>query len=60
METCTSGSEGGPQKPTASKDRQGAAARPLHNRRLYEYCGDIPPAHLEAAYYAQKQRPAAG
>jgi len=22
-------------------------------RRLYEYCGDIPPAELEAAYYAQ-------
>ena len=31
-----------------------------NNRRLYEYCGDIPPAHLEAAYYAQHQRPAAG
>jgi putative transposase len=28
--------------------------------RLYEYCGDIPPADLEAAYYAQRQRPAAG
>jgi putative transposase len=24
-------------------------------RRLYEYCGDIPPAELEAAYYAQHQ-----
>ena len=23
--------------------------------RLYEYCGDIPPAELEAAYYAQHQ-----
>lgn len=22
-------------------------------RRLYEHCGDIPPAELEAAYYAQ-------
>jgi len=22
-------------------------------RRLYEYCGDIPPAELEDAYYAQ-------
>jgi putative transposase len=32
----------------------------FNNRRLYEYCGDIPPAHLEAAYYAQNQRPAAG
>jgi putative transposase len=28
--------------------------------RLYEYCGDIPPAELEAAYYAQRRRPAAG
>lgn len=32
----------------------------FNNRRLYEYCGDIPPTHLEAAYYAQRQRPAAG
>ncbi len=32
----------------------------FNNRRLYEYCGDIPPAHLKAAYYAQRQRPAAG
>jgi hypothetical protein len=24
-------------------------------RRLYEYCGDIPPAELEAAYYIQTQ-----
>jgi putative transposase len=31
----------------------------FNNRRLYEYCGDIPPAQLEAAYYAQHQRPAA-
>lgn len=23
-------------------------------RRLYEYCGDIPPAELEAAYSAQE------
>ncbi|WP_264016557.1 hypothetical protein, partial [Mycobacterium heckeshornense] len=60
VETCTSGSEGGPQKPTASKDRQGAAVRPLHHRRLYKYCGDIPPVDLEAAYYAQHRRPAAG
>nr|WP_238306263.1 IS3 family transposase [Mycobacterium sp. 20KCMC460] len=28
--------------------------------RIYEYCGDVPPAQLEAAYYAQHQRPAAG
>ncbi|CMO43332.1 Putative transposase for insertion sequence element IS6110 [Mycobacterium tuberculosis] len=29
-------------------------------RRLYQYCGDVPPVELEAAYYAQRQRPAAG
>lgn len=29
-------------------------------RRLYEYCGDIPPVELETAYYAQHRRPAAG
>jgi len=32
----------------------------FNHRRLYEYCGDIPPAELEAAYYAQCRRPAAG
>lgn len=32
----------------------------FNHHRLYEYCGDIPPAELEAAYYAQEQRPAAG
>ena len=32
----------------------------FNHRRLYEYCGDIPPAELEAAYYAQRRRPAAG
>jgi putative transposase len=32
----------------------------FNHHRLYEYCGDIPPAELEAAYYAQQQRPAAG
>jgi putative transposase len=32
----------------------------FNHRRLYEYCGDIPPAALEAAYYAQHRRPAAG
>jgi putative transposase len=32
----------------------------FNHRRLYEYCGDIPPADLEAAYYAQHRRPAAG
>jgi putative transposase len=25
----------------------------LNHRRLYEACGDIPPAELEAAYYRQ-------
>jgi hypothetical protein len=42
VETCTSGSEGGPQKPTASKDRQGTAVRPLHERRLMHRLGCIP------------------
>jgi putative transposase len=32
----------------------------FNHHRLYEYCGDIPPAELEAAYYAQRRRPAAG
>ena len=32
----------------------------FNHRRLYEYCGDIPPVDLEAAYYAQHRRPAAG
>jgi putative transposase len=31
----------------------------FNHRRLYQYCGDIPPAALEAAYYAQRRRPAA-
>lgn len=32
----------------------------FNHNRLYEYCGDVPPVELEAAYYAQRQRPAAG
>jgi putative transposase len=32
----------------------------FNHRRLYEYCGDIPPVDLETAYYAQHRRPAAG
>jgi putative transposase len=32
----------------------------FNHRRLYEYCGDVPPVDLEAAYYAQHRRPAAG
>jgi putative transposase len=32
----------------------------FNHRRLYEYCGDIPPVLLETAYYAQQRRPAAG
>lgn len=27
----------------------------FNHRRLYEYCGDIPPAELEAAYYKHNQ-----
>jgi putative transposase len=25
----------------------------FNHRRLYEYCGDVPPVDLETAYYAQ-------
>ena len=25
----------------------------FNHRRLYEYCGDMPPAGIEAAHYAQ-------
>ena len=32
----------------------------FNHRRLYEYCGDIPPVDLEAAYYTKHRRPAAG
>jgi putative transposase len=32
----------------------------FNRHRLYEYCGDIPPIEMEAAHYAQAQRPAAG
>src|SRR4051812_5134984 len=32
----------------------------FNHRRLYEYCGDIPPADLEGAYYAQHQPHAVG
>ena len=32
----------------------------FNNRRFYQYRGDVPPVELEAAYYAQRQRPAAG
>jgi putative transposase len=31
----------------------------FNHRRLYQYCGDIPPVEMEA-YYAHHQRPAAG
>ena len=27
----------------------------FNHRRLYEYCGDVPPAELENAYYRQTQ-----
>jgi putative transposase len=30
-----------------------------NHRRLYEYCGDIPPADLETAYYVHHGRAAA-
>ena len=28
----------------------------FNHRRLYEYCGDVPPAELEATYYAQRAK----
>jgi len=53
-----------PRKPWRTIDEvEYATARWVdwfNRRRLYEYCGDIPPVDLEAAYYAQHQRPAAG
>ena len=27
----------------------------FNHRRLYQYCGDIPPADLETAHYAQQE-----
>jgi hypothetical protein len=35
----------------------GSVVQPLP---LYEYSGDMPPVELEAGYYAQHRRPAAG
>ncbi|MDT5066147.1 MAG: putative transposase [Mycobacterium sp.] len=32
----------------------------FNHRRLYEYCGDIPPVELETAYYARYRGAAAG
>ena len=53
-----------PGKPWRTiEDVELATAKWVHwfnHRRLYEYCGDIPPVDLETAYYAQHQRPAAG
>ena len=53
-----------PGKPWRTiEDVELATAKWVHwfnHRRLYEYCGDIPPAELEGAYYAQHRRPAAG
>lgn len=52
-----------PRKPWRTiDDVELATAQWVHwfnHSRLYEYCGDIPPVELEAAYYAQHQRPAA-
>jgi putative transposase len=53
-----------PRKPWRTVEEvEYATAQWVHwfnHRRLYEYCGDIPPAQLEVAYYAQRRRPAAG
>jgi putative transposase len=27
----------------------------FNHRRLYEYCGDVPPVELEAAHYTQRR-----
>ena len=52
-----------PRKPWRTiEDVEVATAGWVHwfnHRRLYEYCGDIPPVELETAYYAQQRRPAA-
>ncbi len=32
----------------------------FNHRRLYQYCGDISPVDMEAAYYAHQRRPAVG
>jgi putative transposase len=53
-----------PAKPWRTiEDVELATARWVHwfnHHRLYQYCGDVPPAELETAYYAQRRRPAAG
>jgi putative transposase len=53
-----------PRKPWRAVDEVEYAAAEwvdwFNNHRLYEYCGDVPPVELEKAYYARKQRPAAG
>jgi putative transposase len=53
-----------PRKPWRTIDElEYATARWVdwfNHHRLYEHCGDIPPVELEAAYYAQHRRPAAG
>jgi transposase InsO family protein len=53
-----------PRKPWRTiEDLEVSTAAWVHwfnHRRLYEYCGDIPPVELETAYYAQRRRPAAG
>jgi putative transposase len=53
-----------PRKPWRTIDElEYATARWVdwfNHHRLYEYCGDIPPVEMEAAHYAQVQRPAAG
>ena len=47
-----------PRKPWRTiEDVEVATAEWVHwfnHRRLYEYCGDIPPVELETAYYAQQ------
>jgi transposase InsO family protein len=46
-----------PRKPWRSVDKVELATAEwvnwFNHHRLYKYCGDIPPAELEAAYYAK-------
>src|SRR5699024_9017512 len=50
-----------PRKPWKSVDEVEFATAEwvdwFNHRRLYEYCGDIPPAELEAEYYARITTP---
>ncbi|MFI5782597.1 hypothetical protein [Nocardia sp. NPDC051570] len=44
---------GAEQVSPGSSDRARTMAGWFNHRRLYQHCGDMPPAEVEAAYYAQ-------